>query len=73
MADVANNVCYNQKKKNIIPEHLLSDLQAFNLDEYLPYILYDDQNFQLSEQEFKELLNYKEKPNNSSGKNKNDS
>lgn len=72
MADIANNVCYNQKKKNIIPEHLLRALYALNLDEYLPYILFDDQNFHLSELEFREILNIKEKAFNSSLKNKND-
>jgi len=45
MADIANNVCYNQKKKNIIPEHLLRALYALNLDEYLPYILFDRKSF----------------------------
>ncbi len=72
MADIANNVCYNQKKKNIIPEHLLRALYALNLDEYLPYILFDDQNFHLSELEFREILSIKEKAFNSSLKNKND-
>jgi hypothetical protein len=45
LSDVANNVCYKyKKKKNIVPEHLLRALQNLHLDDFLPYLLSDDQN-----------------------------
>ena len=44
LSDTANNVCYNQDKKNIIPEHAIRALQALHLDEYLPFLLTDNQN-----------------------------
>ena len=44
LSDTANNVCYSQDKKNIIPEHAIRALQALQLDEYLPFLLTDNQN-----------------------------
>ena len=49
LSDVSNNVCYKQNKKNIISEHILRALQELHLDEYLPFLLSDDQMFPLSE------------------------
>jgi hypothetical protein len=44
LSDVSNNVCYKNNKKNIISEHILKALQELHLDEYLPFLLSDDQN-----------------------------
>lgn len=44
LSDISNNVCYAQKKKVIIPEHTLRALQELHMDEYLPYILLDNQS-----------------------------
>lgn len=44
LSDISNNVCYDQKKKVIIPEHTLRALQELHLDEYLPFILLDNQS-----------------------------
>lgn len=44
LSDISNNVCTDQKKKVIIPEHTLRALQELHLDEYLPYVLLDNQN-----------------------------
>jgi hypothetical protein len=44
LSDVANNICMNNGKKNIIPEHLIKALQEMNIDEYLPFLLNDDQS-----------------------------
>jgi hypothetical protein len=49
LSDTANNVCYSQDKKNIIPEHAIRALQALHLDEYLPFLLTDNQNLTLQE------------------------
>ena len=49
LSDVSNNVCYKYKKKNIVPEHVVRGLQHLNLDEYIPFMLTDDQNMTLSE------------------------
>lgn len=49
LSDVANNVCYLNNKKNIVSEHLLKALQELHLDEYLPYLLSDDQNQKLAD------------------------
>jgi hypothetical protein len=49
LSDTANNVCYSQDKKNIIPEHAIRALQALHLDEYLPFLLTDNQNQTLTE------------------------
>ena len=43
LSDVANNVCTQSGKKNIIPEHLIKALQELHLDDYLPFLLHDDQ------------------------------
>ena len=43
-SDTANNVCYSQEKKNIIPEHALRALTKLNLDNYMPFMLTDNQN-----------------------------
>ena len=42
LSDVSNNVCYQSKKKNIIPEHVLKALQELHLDGYLPFLVGDD-------------------------------
>ena len=49
LSDVANNMCYKQKKKNIVNEHVLRALQEMHLDEFLPHLLYDDQTMKLSD------------------------
>lgn len=49
LSDVSNNVCYKYKKKNIVPEHVIRGLQHLNLDEYIPFMLTDDQNMTLNE------------------------
>ena len=49
LSDVSNNVCYKYKKKNIVPEHVIRALQYLNLDEYIPFMLTDDQNMTLPE------------------------
>lgn len=49
LSDVANNVCYQNNKKNIVSEHLLRALQELHLDEYLPFLLSDDQSLKLPE------------------------
>jgi hypothetical protein len=61
LSDTANNVCYSQDKKNIIPEHAIRALQALHLDEYLPFLLTDNQNLSLSEV----LKEEKKSPSNS--------
>lgn len=43
LSDISNNVCTDQKKKVIIPEHTLRALQELHLDEYLPFVLLDNQ------------------------------
>ena len=48
-SDTANNVCYSQEKKNIIPEHALRALTKLNLDNYMPFMLTDNQNQSLQE------------------------
>ena len=49
ISDISNNVCYSQSKKNIIPEHLIRALQELHLDDYVPFLLTDNQNQTLSE------------------------
>ena len=49
LSDVANNVCMHNGKKNIIPEHLFRALQELNIDEFLPFLLSDDQSKTLPE------------------------
>ena len=49
VSDIANNVCYKANKKNIIPEHAVRALQELGLDEYLPFLLSDEQNLKLQD------------------------
>ena len=47
LSDTSNNVCYKAGKKNIVPEHTIRALQELSLDEYLPFLLSDDQGQKL--------------------------
>ena len=49
LSDVSNNVCYKYKKKNIVPEHVIRGLQHLNLDQYVPFLLTDEQNISFSD------------------------
>lgn len=49
LSDVSNNVCYQNNKKNIVSEHVLRALQELHLDEYLPFLLSDDQGMKLND------------------------
>jgi len=49
LSDVSNNVCYKNNKKNIISEHILRALHELHLDEYLPFLLDDDQDIRLEQ------------------------
>lgn len=55
LSDISNNVCYDQKKKVIIPEHTLRALQELHLDEYLPFILQDNQSSDMPDPEITSL------------------
>lgn len=43
LSDTSNNVCYSNKRRNIIPEHTVRALQEMHLEDYLPFLLSDDQ------------------------------
>lgn len=49
LSDVSNNVCYKHNKKNIVSEHILRALQELHLDEFLPFLLSDDQSMKLTD------------------------
>lgn len=55
LSDISNNVCTDQNKKVIIPEHTLRALQELHLDEYLPYVLLDNQNSDVPDHEIPSL------------------
>jgi len=49
VADVANNVCLNSKKKNIFPEHTYQAIKELHLEDYFPFLLQDNQNLTLKD------------------------
>jgi len=54
LADISNNVCCASNKKNIIQEHAIRGIQELSLDDYLPYLLVDDQYLSMEEIEARE-------------------
>ena len=44
LSDTSNNVCYSNKRRNIIPEHTVRALQELHLEDYLPFLMSDDQS-----------------------------
>ena len=49
LSDTSNNVCYSHKRRNIIPEHTVRALQEMHLDDYLPFLLSDNQSMTIQE------------------------
>jgi hypothetical protein len=49
ISDIANNVCFKSKKKNIFPEHAYQALIELHLDDYFPFLLSDNQNLTLKQ------------------------
>jgi hypothetical protein len=47
IADISNNVCFKNKKKNIFPEHAYKALMELHLEDYIPYLLSENQNLPL--------------------------